>query len=249
MDVPDYTTEDLTLDERRLIADYKRAQNKIIPNDVSTDEIWVVDFNQLDYPNLDYVSGVRKYLDELEPYMRGLVRAAELRQLHYDEFYSGKREEEQGHWRWRILMNGIAEDAVEKYNYWKKIHDDELSVIITEFEKITLAGADERARQYEREERMRLKREAVINKSIESRSILNAAVVRRTGPTAAEKEELRQTQLREAEQKRIADEELLTVLMHDKTKLISGRNKKEKENTISSAGIINRLNAVGYKFP
>lgn len=249
MDVVNYPSEDLTLDERNLIADYKRAQNKVIPNDVSTDEIWVIDFNQLDYPNLDYVSALRKYLDELEPYMRGLVKAAGLRQLHYDEYYSGKREEEHGHRHWRILMNSIAEDAIEKYNYWKKVHDDELDNVINEFEQLVLAGADERTRQYEREERARIRRERAINKSTTSKPSFDTAIGKRPEPTMAEKQQLKQEQIRISEQKRIDEEGLLNILSRDKTKLVSGKQKKIRVKTITTLTVAHQLDAVGYPAP
>lgn len=241
---------DLTVEESELIRDYKKAQNRVIPNVLSANEIWAMDFNQLDYPNLDYVSSLRQYLNELEPYMRGLVRVAYLRQLHYNEFYLGKKEEDEGHLYWRILMNAIAEDAVEKFNYWNKVHDDELADLVNEFERLTVAGEKEREKQYKREERARLREESKERAREEKEAERKTSSGRRRIESiAVDKEALRRAQLQEAERKRVEDEQLLNSLMEDKSKFVSGKPGKRRGKTIRPLDLISKLTALGYDAP
>jgi hypothetical protein len=243
---------DLTVEESQLIRDYKKAQNKVIPNILSSDQIWAMDFNQLDYPNLDYVSSLRAYLDELEPYMRGLVRAAELRQLHYNQFYRGKEEvraEDEGHRYWRLLMNEIAEDAVEKYKYWTDAHDDELDLIIDDFERTTVAEERQRLKQYQREERDRQQKLNREQSEREQRQIRLIERSMRPEQTEEEREAFRRERIRQAEQKRAEDEELLNNLIEDKTKYVNNSkiSKKKMGRTISPAELTHQLSNVGYQ--
>lgn len=124
--------EEMDGDEREAIALYKEYQKKHLPATETLGGLWAPDFDHTAYPQLDRVSALRKYLDELEPYARVLNRAAHLRQLHYEQFMTGK--EDDGHRKWREGMNAIANDALEKYKYWEKIHDSEMGVVILQHE-------------------------------------------------------------------------------------------------------------------
>lgn len=242
--------DELTYEEREAIGAYKRAQNKILPKDVRSDEIWAPDFATLDYPHLDYVSALRKYLNELRPYVAGLTKAAGLRQAHYDHFIREERyEEEPGHRHWRILMNAASEDAGQKYDYWKKVHDDELNEVISMEEAMYSAGEKQRQKEYRREERARARKESQkeLEKGLEKRQAL-IIPRQKIGPTETEKERLRKEQAELNKEALLWEDVLIEIATKDKTIFASGR-RSTKKTRFTSLEILALLRMLGYDYP
>jgi len=131
------TSLELSDEERSAIALYKDYQQKHLPDTETLAGLWAPNFDRSLYSNLDYLGAIRAYLNDLEPYVKVLERAAYLRQQHFDNFINNnknRRIEEEGHRRWREGMNMIAADARQKYDHWKTIHDLYLEKAIDEYD-------------------------------------------------------------------------------------------------------------------
>ena len=117
-------------DEKISIGLYKDYQHKYLPNVDTLADLILPNFDAEAYPGVDYVSALKTYLDDNAKYVRHLVRAAQLRQQHYEDFIRDRKDEDEGHKRWREGMNKIAEDAQEKLSYWQQIHDEKLDRLV-----------------------------------------------------------------------------------------------------------------------
>lgn len=122
--------------ERDSINAYKTYQIKNLPNVKRISGLWVPNFHKSNYPNLDEISGIKQYLNDLEPYLKVITKASRLRQLHYDNWIKNKTIEDDGHKYWRIELNKIAHDAQEKYAYWKSVHDKLLDDCIKDYQQL-----------------------------------------------------------------------------------------------------------------
>lgn len=121
-------------DEAYYISLYKDYTEKHLPEVETLAGLWAPDFDETAYPNLDFVSALQAYLNDLEPYCKVLSKAAELRQDHYRLFIENKINEDSGHRNWREGMNFMADDCQEKLKYWKEIHSKALNELIEEDE-------------------------------------------------------------------------------------------------------------------
>lgn len=119
----------LSEDEQDAIAHYKGYQKRHLPNVRALKDLYAADFDRDVYPDGDIVDGLKKYLDGLESYTRHVKRAAYLRQAHYEQYILGVRNEEPGHTAWREGMNSLAEDCIEKLQYWSQVYSDNLNAV------------------------------------------------------------------------------------------------------------------------
>lgn len=256
---------ELTDEERNAIRAYKRAQNKVLPEDITSDLIWAPDFSPSDYPDLDYVSALRRYLNGLHVYAAGLTKAASLRQKHYENFIWGQGEEEEpGHRHWRMLMNAASEDARQKYDYWKKVHDDELNEVISMHEAMQSAGEKQRQKEYKREERARIRKESLKEKASREKKLDTVGLLRQNPePREEEKRKLRQEQAALSRRKMLQEEALILAAIEDKDIFAQVRRSTKKTDHVKGAGetkdtrkteytsleILTLLTMLGYDWP
>lgn len=123
-------SDDISREERDAIEAYKAFQEDNLPDVDTLNELCVEDFDPLNYKEMDLVSALQKYLDELKPYALVLSKAALLRQIHFTRFIDGKKPEDKNHKFWREGMNKIAEDARIKLKYWENKKDFEFDRLI-----------------------------------------------------------------------------------------------------------------------
>lgn len=122
-------------DEGAAIALYKEYQIKHLPEARVLYDLVAPNFDPSVYSEYDEIGALRKYLDELKPYVAVLSRAAFLREQHYMHFLHDDQLEDVGHRNWRLGMNDIARDAREKLEYWTFIHDKLLDVAIAKYDQ------------------------------------------------------------------------------------------------------------------
>lgn len=121
-------------DEREAIRGYKKYQDTHLPAANRLYDLVAPNFDPENYETTDRISALRQYLDELQPYVAVLVRAAHLRHQHFLYFLQDREGEDDGHKNWRLGMNDIAADAQEKLEYWTRIHDNLLARAIQSYE-------------------------------------------------------------------------------------------------------------------
>jgi hypothetical protein len=122
-------------EEREYIKRYRDYKYRHLPQTETLAGLWADDFDRSVYPDLDYVSVLWKYLEQLGKYSNVLVNAAGLRQEHYEKFIAGQKEEDEGHMFWREGMNSIARDSMEKLEYWKNVHENAFGKEIQKFNR------------------------------------------------------------------------------------------------------------------
>ena len=118
---------------------YKRYQLKYLPQYSTVEGYEVPDFDPEAYnmyeSKLDKIS---MYLEDLRPYVKHLVQAAQLRQKHFEEYIEPDPdlEEDPNHEAFRKAFNLIAQDGLEKLDYWSKISDKLFDKHLEKWEKI-----------------------------------------------------------------------------------------------------------------
>lgn len=108
-------------EERDSIARYEEAKT-YLPMTETVAGLAPSDFDHSAYPEYadDRLVALDCYLKELRPYTMRLVRAAELRQDHYERFIvRAGRIEERGHRLWREEMNNLAAECQSMLTYWQ----------------------------------------------------------------------------------------------------------------------------------
>lgn len=126
------------MSEGDFIKAYKDYARKHLPHTGTLGGLWAPDFDKTNYMkrcNNDLLGCVELYLKEMKPYAQVLIKAAYLRQIHFERWIQNKREEDPGHRHWRIGMNLIARDAAEKVKRWTTQQDRLLTKAINHFEK------------------------------------------------------------------------------------------------------------------
>jgi len=126
----------LQRDEIAAIAAYKQYARRHLPNTETLSGLWAPDFNMKTYRNAaSALDALHLYLQELQPYMLALQKAAKLRQHHYERFIkrAPDREEDPGHRHWREALNAVALDAWEKHQYWSIRWSQEFDEIISSY--------------------------------------------------------------------------------------------------------------------
>lgn len=137
------TKHTTSLEEGRAISLYKEYHLNKLPITETIDGLWLQDFDEEAYPDLDTISALQCYLDNAKTYTATLSRAAELRELHYQEFIrpyenDGSVTEDPKHSYWRLAMNAVAIAARVSLLKWQNIHATLLDKLITEQEKRSL---------------------------------------------------------------------------------------------------------------
>jgi hypothetical protein len=135
---------------------YKNAANKLKWGGTLA-SYEVLDFQHDPMHNNEPFEQLSEWINEHKPYIRALVKAAHLRQQHYETYIRGKLVEDPKHAHWRIGMNEIAADASAKLTFWTKQHNDlfENLIEINSFQdlhKNTHANVDFSIPNAEREE-------------------------------------------------------------------------------------------------
>jgi hypothetical protein len=92
---------------------YKNAANKLKWGGTLA-SYEVLDFQHDPMHNNEPFEQLSEWINEHKPYIRALVKAAHLRQQHYETYIRGKLVEDPKHAHWRIGMNEIAADASAK---------------------------------------------------------------------------------------------------------------------------------------
>ena len=72
--------------ERAAIADYKEYARKHLPRVQTLGGLWAPDFEPPDDAEEDLVDALQRYVEQTRRYSEVLVRAARLRQAHYEDF-------------------------------------------------------------------------------------------------------------------------------------------------------------------
>ena len=103
--------------EGEIIRKYKFWQSQL-PKYKNITGYWVPEYKGSTEQELD------NYLEQLKKYIKPLRKTVILRQTHYEMFIKDKRNEETGHRYWRLEMNNILKDAVDKYDYYKSKNKD-----------------------------------------------------------------------------------------------------------------------------
>lgn len=110
----------MELDERDAIREYQEAKS-YLPLVETVAGLAPCDFDQRAYPEYleDRLAALDRYLKELKPYSERLIRAASLRQYHYEKFIKRhNRAEEPGHRAWRKEMNKLAIECRAMVEHW-----------------------------------------------------------------------------------------------------------------------------------
>lgn len=124
-------------EERASIARYQKAKG-YLPIVETVAGLTPVDFDHAAYPEYssDKLAALDLYLKELLPYTQRLVKAAQLRQEHYDHFIARyDRKEEPGHQAWREEMNKLARECQSLVDYWKRQRELEFDKAVVTSEK------------------------------------------------------------------------------------------------------------------
>lgn len=153
--------------ENDAIALYKDYYRKHLPNVRTIEGLFAPDFDEEAYtvhsedPSFQHsatdtsatIDRLTLYLSDLRKYTKCVVRAAQLRQLHYTNYIlhnngkefagketvgketagketAGKKTEDSGHRAWREGMNAVAEDCQRKLEYWSLQHEKLLAKFI-----------------------------------------------------------------------------------------------------------------------
>jgi len=114
--------EPISDEERKLIRKYKKYESYIDADTIN--EYWADNFDGKNYDELVV------YLSKLKRYLHVVDKASTFRQQHYERFIQGKRFEDLGHRKRREMLNVIAADAKEKYNYWKSVERSEFDKFV-----------------------------------------------------------------------------------------------------------------------
>lgn len=121
--------------EREAIKNYKEYQLKWLPNAKTLEKLYAADF-EIEYDSYsenrlgDVVDRLKIYLDVLREYTKRIVRAAHLRQKHFEMFLV-EATEDKDHRDWRLGMNEIAVDCQEKLAYWTNFQNQEFDKLVT----------------------------------------------------------------------------------------------------------------------
>lgn len=213
-------------DEYYYIQLYKNYANNHLPETTTLAGLWAPDFDQEAYPGLDFISALRAYLDDLDPYCSVLNKAAQLRQNHYEMFIKNKKVEDQGHRAWREGMNDMATDCREKFEYWSEIHDRAL---------------DEYIDQYEIEEAQKAKRKfkidiSVINpdEKVEEKTSGRKTIVKRPPLSEAEKERRKREHEEWIKERREIEEKIINEAIKE-NEIVSKKEERETEQFIKKA--------------
>lgn len=117
--------------------EYKRYQEKYLPQCRTIEGYEAPDFNKTSYPQCEELLGkLELYLIELRKYVYHLRKSAKLRQLHYEKYLKENLLEDNDHKYFREAMNELAIDGEEKLEYWKNMTNNLMSKAINKFEKI-----------------------------------------------------------------------------------------------------------------
>lgn len=81
------------------------------------------------HPSYDTLGRLELYLKDLRKLVKHLVRAAELRQQHFERFLTPESEE-CGHRKFRKALNKLAADAQGKLLIWERTREEELTEAI-----------------------------------------------------------------------------------------------------------------------
>lgn len=235
-------------DEREYIAAYKDYAEAHLPEVETLAGLWSPDFDEKAYPDLDFISALRAYLNELNPYCSMLKRASGLRQQHYELFIQNRKAEDDAHRAWREGMNSIASDCEEKSAYWTSIHDRALIELINtqELEEAKAAKRklklDLTARNVDLEERQ---------KRVQPKSFNPKSIVARPRLSEAEKNRRKNEHRAFVKARREAEDKILEEAIEDSGNLqlnvldrFTIDRSQERKTIVTTAEFLDRIKAL-----
>jgi len=216
----------LTDKEKIAISNYKYHQGKL--QLVETLEgLWLQDFDNSVYPNLDIISGLKVYLNEAEPYIRALIKASESRQSHYEIFIKPDeiamiRFEDLGHKYWREGMNVLAIEAKKTFDKWYGHHEKMFDKLISDNDKVLM---------YKEMKNNKIPPVKLSTKNVDFNSTKESSAIQR--PKLSEAEKKRRKTIKKKEKKKEKRENELEKKLKEQREQVDLNKFKHEYETIN----------------